>query len=31
MKDAVPTGTLIINKKGEFLKKYLHWIPLADG
>lgn len=31
MKDAVPTGTLIINKKVSFWTKYLHWIPLAAG
>lgn len=31
MKDAVPTGTLIINKKVSSWRKYLHWIPLADG
>ncbi len=32
MKDAVPTGTLLINKKKvSSWTKYLHWIPLVAG
>ena len=31
MKDAVPTGTLLINKKGEFLDKVSALIPLVAG